>query len=155
MGPNAMIFVFWTLSFQLAFHSSFTFITVGFPGGSDGKASACNEGLIPGSGRNPLEKEMVTHSSTLAWRIPCTEEPGRVQSRVAESDMTEWLCFSFPFIKKFFSSSSLFAIRVMLSAYLRLLIFLPAILIIACASSSLAFHMMYSAYRLNNQGDNI
>ena len=55
MGPNAMIFVFWTLSFQLAFHSSFTFITVGFPGGSDGKASACNEGLIPGSGRSPGE----------------------------------------------------------------------------------------------------
>ena len=41
------------------------------------------------------------------------------------------------------------------SAYLRLLIFLPAILIAACASSSLAFHMIYSAYKLNKQGDNI
>ena len=41
------------------------------------------------------------------------------------------------------------------SAYLRLLIFLPGILIPACASSSLAFHMMYSAYKLNRQGDNI
>ena len=40
-------------------------------------------------------------------------------------------------------------------AYLRLLIFLPAILIPACASSSPAFHMMYSAYKLNKQGDNI
>ena len=40
-------------------------------------------------------------------------------------------------------------------ANLRLLIFLPAILIPACASSSLAFHMMYSAYKLNKQGDNI
>ena len=29
---------------------------------------------------NPLEKEMATHSSILAWRIPWTEEPGRVQS---------------------------------------------------------------------------
>ena len=29
---------------------------------------------------NPLEKRMVTHSSTLAWRIPWTEEPGRLQS---------------------------------------------------------------------------
>ena len=38
---------------------------------------------------------------------------------------------------------------------LRLLIFLPAILIPACAPSSLVFHMMYSAYKLNNQGDNI
>ena len=43
----------------------------------------------------------------------------------------------------------------MSSAYLRLLIFLPAILIPACASSSLAFCMMYSAYKLNKQGDNI
>ena len=56
-----------------------------------------------------------------------------------------------------FSSSLLSAIKVkvVLSAYLRLLIFLPAILIAACASSSLAFHMMYSAYKLNKQGDNI
>ena len=41
------------------------------------------------------------------------------------------------------------------SAYLRLLIFLPAILFQACASSSPAFHMMYSAFKLNKQGDNI
>jgi len=41
------------------------------------------------------------------------------------------------------------------SAYLRLLIFLPAILIPACASSSPASLMMYSAYKLNKQGDNI
>ena len=51
---------------------------------------------------------------------------------------------SFTFIKRLFSSSSLSAIRVVSSAYLRLLIFLPAILIPACTSSSLAFHMMYS-----------
>ena len=56
---------------------------------------------------------------------------------------------------KIFSSSSLSAIRVVSSAYLRLLIFLPAILIPACASSSLVFRMMYSAYKLNKQGDNI
>ena len=37
-----------------------------------------------------LEKEMATHSSILAWRIPWTEEPDRLQSvGVAESDMTE------------------------------------------------------------------
>ena len=47
--------------------------------------------------------------------------------------------YSFTFIKRFFSSSSLSVIRVVLSAYLRLLIFLPAILIPARASSSLAF----------------
>ena len=54
-------------------------------------------------------------------------------------------------IKRLFSSS-LSAIRVC-PAYLRLLIFLPAILIPACASSSPAFLGMYSAYKLNKQGD--
>ena len=58
-------------------------------------------------------------------------------------------------MQKLFSSSSLSAIRVVSSAYLRLLIFLPAILIPACASSSPAFLMMYSAYKLNKPGDNI
>ena len=43
----------------------------------------------------------------------------------------------------------------MSSAYPRLLVFLPAILIPACASSSPAFLRMYSAYKLNKQGDNI
>jgi len=61
----------------------------------------------------------------------------------------------FTFIKRLFHSSSLSAIRVVSSAYLRLLIFLPAILIPACASSSPVFLMMYSAYKLNKQGDNI
>ena len=62
---------------------------------------------------------------------------------------------SFTFIETLFSSSSLSAIRVVSSAYLRLLIFLLAILIPACASSSPAFLLMYSAYKLNKQGDNI
>ena len=62
---------------------------------------------------------------------------------------------SFTFIKRLFSSSSLSAIRVVSSANLRLLVFLPAILIPACASSSPAFLMLYSAQELNKQGDNI
>ena len=63
---------------------------------------------------------------------------------------------SFTFIKRLFSSASLSALRLVSSAYLRLLIFLPATLISACASSSPAFHTMYSAYKLlNKQGDNI
>ena len=53
--------------------------------------------------------------------------------------------FSFTFIKRLFSSSSLPAKRLVSSAYLRLLIFLPAVLIPACASSSLVFHMMHIA----------
>ena len=60
----------------------------------------------------------------------------------------------FTFIKRLFSSSSRSAIRVVPSACLSLLIFLPAILIPACASSSPAFLMMNSAYELNKQGDN-
>ena len=39
---------------------------------------------------DPLKKELATHSSILAWRIPWTEEPGGLQSmRSKESDMTE------------------------------------------------------------------
>ena len=58
------------------------------------------------------------------------------------------------FIKRRFGSSSLSAISVVLSAYLRLLIYLPATLIPAYTSSRPAFLMMYSAYKLNKQGDN-
>ena len=54
--------------------------------------------------------------------------------------------YSFTLIKRLFSSSLLSAIRMVSSAYLRLLIFLPAFLIPACNSSSLAFCMKYSAY---------
>ena len=61
----------------------------------------------------------------------------------------------YPFIKRLFSSSFLSAIRVVSSANLRLLIFLLSILITACPSSSPAFCIMYSAYKLNKQGDNI
>ena len=62
-----------------------------FRGGSDSEESACvagDAGSIPGSGRSPGEG-MAPHSSILAWRIPWTEEPGR------ESDMTEWLTFTY------------------------------------------------------------
>ena len=41
---------------------------------------------------DPLEKEMATHSSTLAWKIPWTEEPSRLQSVGSQRvDMTEQL----------------------------------------------------------------
>ena len=53
-----------------------------FPGSSDGKAFACNEGTWVRSlaREDPLEKEMAIHSRTLAWKIPWMEEPGRLQS---------------------------------------------------------------------------
>ena len=61
----------------------------------------------------------------------------------------------FTFMKRLFSSSLLSAIMVVPSAHPRLLIFFLAILIPACASFIPAFRMMYSAYKLNKQGDNI
>ena len=58
------------------------FSCLDFPGGSDGKSSAYNTGdTVQSLGQeDPLEKAMATHSSTLAWKIPWTEEPGRLQS---------------------------------------------------------------------------
>ena len=40
---------------------------------------------------NPLEKEMATHSSTVAWKIPWTEEPGRVQSMGSQRVGHDWV----------------------------------------------------------------
>ena len=46
---------------------------------------------------DPLEKEMATHASILAWKIPWTEEPGRLQSMGSKQlDTTERLHFYFP-----------------------------------------------------------
>ena len=66
-----------------------------FPGGSDSKKSSCNAGDTVWSlgWEDPLEEEITTHLSILAWRIPWTEEPGRLYSPwgYKESDMTEQL----------------------------------------------------------------
>ena len=57
-------------------------VSWGLPGDSDGKGYAFNTGdPVPFLGQeDPLKKEMATHSSILAWRIPWTEEPGELQS---------------------------------------------------------------------------
>jgi len=63
-----------------------------FPGGSDGKASVYNAG-DPGRSlgqEDPLEKEMAIHSSTIAWKIPWTEEPGRLQSMGSQRVRHDW-----------------------------------------------------------------
>ena len=67
------------------------YIVYGFPGCSDGKESACNAGDLGSilGQEDPLEKGMATHSSILAWRIPWTVEPGRLQSMELQSRM--WL----------------------------------------------------------------
>ena len=68
-----------SLSFIIDMYST---LSCGFPGGLDSKASARNAGdPVRFLGQeDPLEKEMATHSSTLAWKIPWTEEPERLQS---------------------------------------------------------------------------
>ena len=57
-------------------------IYIGFPGGSDGKEFiVVQETQVQFLGQeDPLDKEMATHSSTLAWKIPWTEKPGRLPS---------------------------------------------------------------------------
>ena len=57
-----------------------------FPGGSDVKhLPTMRETWVQSLGReDPLEKEMAPHSSTLAWKIPWMEEPGRLQSMVSQ-----------------------------------------------------------------------
>ena len=57
-------------------------LLMGFPGGSDGTASVYNagdRGSIPGLGRSAGEGN-GNPPSTIAWKIPWTEEPGRLQS---------------------------------------------------------------------------
>ena len=59
--------------------------------GSDGKDSACiaeDSGSIPGL-EDPLEKEMATHSSILAWRISWTEDPGGLKSMESQKSRTQ------------------------------------------------------------------
>ena len=51
---------------------------------------------------DPLEKEMATHSSILAWRIPCTEEPGRLQSMGSQRVRHDWVTNILPVVSVFF-----------------------------------------------------
>ena len=72
---------------------------MGFPGGSDGKESAYNAGdpgLIPGS-EDLLEKEMATHSSTRAWRIPWTEKPSGLSPMGSQRVGHGWMTSTFTF----------------------------------------------------------
>ena len=119
MGPDAMMFVFWMLSFKPTFSlSSFTFIKRLFSSSLRSAIRVVSSAylrlliflpallipacvssspaflMMPGmretrvrslGWEDPLEKEMVTHSSTLAWRIRWKEEPGRLQSMGSQS----------------------------------------------------------------------
>ena len=115
---------------------------------------------VTGSDFGAQEEEICHDSHLLPLYLPCSNGTGC-------HDLSCWLFFffflifnlkpalslsSFTLIKSLFSSSSLSAIRVVSTTYLRLL--LPStILIPVCNSSSLAFLLVWSAYRLNKQGD--
>ena len=67
-----------------------------FSGGSDGKGPAMWESWVRSLGwEDPLEEEMATHSSTLAWRILWTEEPSRLQSTGLQRVRHDWVTNSF------------------------------------------------------------
>ena len=63
--------------------------TYGLPRWCSGKKSACQcKRLVRSLGqKDPLEKEMVTHSSILAWKIPWTEESGGLQSKGSQESL--------------------------------------------------------------------
>ena len=59
---------------------------------------AMQETWVWSSGQeDPLEKEMATHSSILAWRIPCTEEPGGLHSMALQRVRHDWVINTFTF----------------------------------------------------------
>ena len=122
----------------------------GFPGGASGKEPTCQLKRHKRRGFNPCIGKILWRRKWQPTPVLSPEKSHGQRSLVSyspwgrndsdrlyspwgqkESDMTERLLFT-----------SLFAIRMVSSAYLRLLIFLPAILIPACASSIPAFHMM-------------
>ena len=76
--------------------TSYHSIIQGFPGGASGKGPACQcrrhkeRQVWSLRQEDPLEKEMTTHSSILAWRIPWTEEPGRLQSMGSQIVRHDW-----------------------------------------------------------------
>ena len=83
----------WSFNFYVRINTDLTPpLQYYFPGGSDGKVSAYNAGDRVQSlgGEDLLEKEMATHSSILAWKIPWTEEPGRLQSMGSQRVGHDW-----------------------------------------------------------------
>jgi len=65
------------------------------------RLSTTRETWVPSlGGENPLEKEMATHSSTIAWKIPWTEEPRRLQSMGSKRVGNDRAIFTFTIIFK-------------------------------------------------------
>ena len=131
--------------------------------------SSCGAQASLAAGHGPWSTGLTPVEHRLSCSVACglfqehESNPCLPHQQVDSLPLSHWMLSfkpdfslsSFTLIKRLFSSSSPSVIRVVLSAYLRLLVFLPAILIPACDSSSLAFFTMYSAYKLHKQNDNI
>ena len=96
--PFCYIFLFFLFCVSLSPFMSFfwiiwtilVFCLEGFPDGLK-RLPPMQETRVRSLGQeDPLEKEMATHSSTLAWRIPWTEEPGRLQSMGSQRVRHDW-----------------------------------------------------------------
>ena len=80
---------------QILYNFTYVRHLKGFPGGTSGKESSRQHRRQKTRVRflgqeDPLEKEMATHSSILAWRIPWTEEPDRLQSMESQRGRHDW-----------------------------------------------------------------
>ena len=80
----------WVSQCPILMYTIYTYVYI--PGDSDGKASACNAGDLGSTlgQEDPLKKEMAIHFSTLAWKIPWTEEPGGQQSKGSQRVRHDW-----------------------------------------------------------------
>ena len=160
MGPDAMIWGFWMLSFKPTLSlSSFTFIKRLL---SSSSLSAIR--VVSSSYLKIKKVKSLNHAQLFVtpWIVAYQASLiyGIFQARILKwvaisfsrvsSQPRDWTWVSCIIGRWFYHLSHQGR-----SAYLRLLIFLPAILIPACASSSPAFLMMYFAYKLNKHGDNI
>ena len=81
-------------------------INIGFPGGSDGKESACNAGDLCLNPRLGTRGSCSNHSSILAWRIPWTEEPGGLQCIGPQRVRHGWATNTFTSANKYSISTS-------------------------------------------------
>ena len=99
--------------------------------------------------------DSVDMSLNKLWELLWTGRPGMLRFMGLQIVGRDWIELNWTFNKRLFSASSLSALKMVSSACVKLLRFILAVLTSACASSRPAFLMMYSAYKLNKEGDNV
>ena len=151
MGPDAMSSVFWMLSFKPTFSLSCTFIKRLF--------SSCSLSVIGWCHQHIWSDKWKSLSHVWFFVTPWNIESMDFSIDYGMGSLT---LLQGIFLTQGSNPGLLHCRQILyqpshkgIPAYLTLLIFLLAILIPGCNSSSLAFLMMYFAYKLNKQGDNI